>query len=83
MVKALKSTGIEIMVAQNTLTNLMFGVRAHEFNFTPLLCTIIGSTTNPAKCGKTSVNGVKTPGNGIKSPGNGVKSPGNADYSVP
>ena len=25
MVKALKSTGIEIMVAQNTLTNLMYG----------------------------------------------------------
>ena len=50
----------------------MFGVRAHEFNFTPLLCTIIGSTTNPAKCGKTPVNGVKTPGNGIKSPGYGI-----------
>ena len=73
MVKALKSTGIEIMVAQNTLTNLMFGARAHEFNFTSLLCKIIG-ITNPAKCGKT-------PGNDIKSPGNGVKFPGNADDS--
>ena len=59
----------------------MFVVRAHEFNFTPLLYTIIGSTTNSAKCGKNPVNGVKTPGNGIKSPGNGVKSPGNADDS--
>ena len=59
----------------------MFGVRAHEFNFTPLLCTIIGSTTNPAKCGKTPVNGVKAPGNGMKAPGNGVKSSENADES--
>ena len=53
MVKALKSTGIEIMVAQNTWTNLMYGaagpVRAHEFHCTSLLCTIIGSTTNPSK----------------------------------
>ena len=38
-------------------------------SFTALLCTKIGSTTNPAKCGKTTVNGVKSPGNGMKSPG--------------
>ena len=88
MVKALKSTGIVIMIAQNTYTNLMYGVWALEFYCTPLLCTIIGSTTNTAKCGKTPANGVKapengikSPGNGIKSPGNGVKSPGNADES--
>ena len=54
----------------------MLGVRANEFNFTSLLCKIIG-ITNPANCGRTPVNGVKTPGNGIKSPGNGIKSPGN------
>ena len=75
MVKALKSTGIEIMIAQNTYTNLMYGVRALEFYCTPLLCTIIGSsTTYPAKCGKTPVNGVKAPGNGVKSPGNAYES---------
>ena len=74
MFKARKTTGIEIMVAQNTWTNLMFGVRAHEFYFTPLPCTIMGSTTNPAKCGKTPVNGVKAPGNGVKSPGNADES---------
>ena len=73
MVKALKSTGIEIMIVQNTYTNLMYGVRALEFYCTPLLCTIISSTTNPAKC--------KTPVNGVKAPGNGMKSPGNADES--
>ena len=81
MVKALKSTGIEIMVAQNTWTNLIYGVRVHEFYCSHLLCTIVGSTTNTAKCDKTPVNGVKAPGNGMKSPGNGVKSPGNADES--
>ena len=71
---------MEIMFAQNTL---MYGVRAHEFYCTPLLCTITASTTNPqnAKCGKTQVNGVKAQGNGMKSPGNGVKSLGNADES--
>ena len=58
------------MVAQNTWPNLMYGARAHEFYCTPLLCTIIGSTTNSAKCGKTPVNGVKAHGNGMKSPGN-------------
>ena len=42
----------------------------HEFYCTPLLCTIIGSTTNPGKCCKTPVNGVKSPGKGVKSPGN-------------
>ena len=40
----------------------MYGVRAHEFYCTPLLCKIIGSTTNSAKCGKTPVNGAKSPG---------------------
>ena len=55
----------------------MFGVRAHEFYYTPLLCTIMGSKTNPAKRGETPVNGAKAPGNGMKAPGNGMKSPGN------
>ena len=58
----------------------MYGVRAHEFYCTPLLCKIIGSTTNSAKCGKTPASKWgEIPGNGMKSPGNGVKSPGNAD----
>ena len=79
MVKALKSTGIKIMVAQNTLNK--FDVWGQGTYCTPVLCTITASTTNPAKCGKTQVNGVKAPGNGMKYPGNGVKSPGTADNS--
>ena len=71
---------MEIMVAQNTWTNLIYGVRAYEFYCTPWLTTII-STTNPVKCGKTLVNGVEAPRNGMKSPGNGVKFPKNADES--
>ena len=42
------------MVAHNTYCSqiLMHVARAHEFHSTFFLCTLIGNTTNPAKCGK-------------------------------
>ena len=69
MVKALRSTGIEIMVALNTYTNLMSGVRAHEFYCTPLLCTIIACTTNPGKWGGSPKEWHEIPGKWYEIPG--------------
>ena len=77
MVKALKSTGIKIMVAQNTLTNLMYGpVRAHGFHCTSLLCIIIGSTTSPSKWDESPGKWHKISGKWHKIPGKWCEIPG-------
>ena len=58
-VKALKSTEVEIMVAQNTLPNLVHGAWA----------SVVHTAVNGVK---SAGNGVKSLENDMKSPGNAV-----------
>ena len=59
MVIVLKSTGVEIMVAQNTWTNLVYGAWAN----------VVSTAVNGVKL---AGNGVKSLENGKQSPGNAV-----------
>ena len=58
MAKALKSTGVEIMVATNTSDKVFVWGQGHEFYCTPLPCILLPcSWADPIKKGKNPGNG--------------------------
>ena len=63
-VKALKSTGVELLIAQNTKANFLHGAWANVVH-------------TPVNGVKSAGNGVESTVNGMKSPRNAVKNPGN------